>query len=1158
MATANQADPATRHGQYSNDAYTVGWICAISTEYVAARALLDEIHDGPQHTAQHDSNSYTLGTIGRHNVVIAVLPDGEYGTNSAAVVARDMLHSFPNVRVGLMVGIGGGAPSSKHDVRLGDVVVSAPRNGHGGVMQYDFGKTIQDRAFQHTGFLAQPPMVLRTAEEGHNIPEAVDKALQRKPRLRKKYSRPDASTDRLYRSDTVHPIDANDAECEAVCGTASSALVTWKIRDDEGDELVVHYGLIASANQLMKDATLRDRLAQDKDVLCFEMEAAGLMNHFPCLVIRGVCDYSDTHKNKIWQGYAAMTAAAYARDLVKLLTPSRVEAEGRLADELFRVNEKLGSISSDVKELGSTIGVLNSHRQRDELSRWLAAPDVSSNYHKALQLRHPGSGRRLIESEAFQTWRDQESSAVLWLHGIPGCGKTVLATTVIEHLQVEEPSPLIVLYFYFDFSNVEKQQNRNALRSVVDQLYHRNEKAHAELEALYAACYAGKRQPDPQQLQETLAKMARACAETKIYIVLDALDECTTREELWPWLQELQSVSNVHVLATSRDELDIRSAISLLTVEQQRMSVHASLIEADIESYVRATIRDHSSFAIWAAQPDVQREIETTLVEKAGGMFRWVWCQIDALKRCRDRITLRKALASLPRTLDATYSRTLKSVPPEYIDHTVRILQFLTYSVRPILLDEVVDAIAVNLKAAAHGGRRFDPRDRMPVPAEVIGYCANLVTLVRRDDLVRYDGKTITVVEELQLAHFSVKDYLTSNRVVEFLGRAISKKRACTRLAEVCLSYLLELGPSTVAAKLVKDFPFARYAAKFWKVHARQGFPDCDTIAALAEELLTNPEKWLRCYLITNPSLQDTLPEEKPWHIGRALHYASYYGLARCVQNLINQGADVDGEGGYHGNALFAALAGGQEAIVRVLLDNGPDVNLPSAAFGRYGHALQAASARGQIRIVQMLLQAGADVNGRGDEHDTALTAASRHGHIEIIRILLDAGANVNAAEGRFYGTALIAASHEGHIETIGILLDAGAHVNAADSRFYGTALIAAAFNGQEEASLMLLRRGADIHMESKRFGNALVAASIRGHAEVVRMLIAQGADIDAPSGEYFSALLAALMHNHHEVTQVLLDAGCKVTPFVQRLFRSSPWLEQMNRRMKGLQSEEV
>ncbi|PTB48066.1 hypothetical protein M431DRAFT_513979 [Trichoderma harzianum CBS 226.95] len=140
--------------------YTVGWICAIPTEYVAAQAFLDEKHEGPEYISPNDNNDYTLGKIGRHNVVVAVLPNGEYGLSSAASVARDMLHSFPNVRIGLMVGIGGGAPSLRYDIRLGDVIVGVPINRTGGVIQFNFGKTIQGQEFQETGFLDQPPTLL--------------------------------------------------------------------------------------------------------------------------------------------------------------------------------------------------------------------------------------------------------------------------------------------------------------------------------------------------------------------------------------------------------------------------------------------------------------------------------------------------------------------------------------------------------------------------------------------------------------------------------------------------------------------------------------------------------------------------------------------------------------------------------------------------------------------------------------------------------------------------------------------------------------------------------------------------------------------------------------------------------------------------------------
>jgi nucleoside phosphorylase len=322
--------------------YIVGWICALTSEYVVAQAFLDEKHEGPEYVSPNDNNDYALGKFGKHNVVIAVLPDGEYGISSAASVARDMLHSFPNVRIGLMVGIGGGAPSRNHDIRLGDIVVSTPRDGNGSVFQYDFGKTLQDQSFQQTGLLNQPPIVLRTGvnglkaqyeSDGHQLEEAINKILGKKPRLKKKYKRPDPSHDKLYQSDVVHTPN-EEGNCAAVCGDDPSKLIQRSERGELEDNPAIHYGLIASANQLMKDATARDKLIAEKDVLCFEMEAAGLMNHFPCLVIRGICDYSDSHKNKEWQGYAAMAAAAYAKDLLYRISPTRVEAEKKISEVL--------------------------------------------------------------------------------------------------------------------------------------------------------------------------------------------------------------------------------------------------------------------------------------------------------------------------------------------------------------------------------------------------------------------------------------------------------------------------------------------------------------------------------------------------------------------------------------------------------------------------------------------------------------------------------------------------------------------------------------------------------------------------------------------------------------------------------------------------------
>jgi roadblock/LC7 domain-containing protein len=166
--------------------------------------------------------------------------------------------------------------------------------------------------------------------------------VEQNPRLRKKYQRPALETDRLYKSSFIHPNPEH--ACEKVCSAEIAQLIQRNERTVDEDDPAVHYGLIASANRLMKDAQVRDKLARDEEVLCFEMEAAELMDHFPCVVIRGICDYSDTHKNDIWQGYAAATAAAYARELLDVIPAAELPS---IYDTTLRVNSLADPASTE-------------------------------------------------------------------------------------------------------------------------------------------------------------------------------------------------------------------------------------------------------------------------------------------------------------------------------------------------------------------------------------------------------------------------------------------------------------------------------------------------------------------------------------------------------------------------------------------------------------------------------------------------------------------------------------------------------------------------------------------------------------------------------------------------------------------------------------------
>ena len=303
-------------------------------EYLAALEMLDEERGKLTTKLRNDSNAYTLGRIGNHNVVIVCLSKGQYGLVPAATAAINMLNTFEAIRIGLMVGIGGGAPSAANDIRLGDVVVGTPSGRLSGVVQYDRGKMVQNREFVPTGHLNAPPTILLTAVSrlsaqqtryGNRIAKMVSNMILRSPRLRTICGRPEE--DRLYEASFIHP---GNRSCNTSCSQSKPPLIQRSPREIGKDESVVHFGTIASANVLMKDARFRNKLAAQYGVLCFETEAAGLMNDFPCLVIRGICDYSDTHKNDMWQGYGAAAAAAYAKQLLESI-PAREMKEARRA-----------------------------------------------------------------------------------------------------------------------------------------------------------------------------------------------------------------------------------------------------------------------------------------------------------------------------------------------------------------------------------------------------------------------------------------------------------------------------------------------------------------------------------------------------------------------------------------------------------------------------------------------------------------------------------------------------------------------------------------------------------------------------------------------------------------------------------------------------------
>ncbi|KAF3407813.1 hypothetical protein DPV78_001659 [Talaromyces pinophilus] len=816
--------------------YTIGWICAIITEYVAAKAFLDKEHESLDYGSTNDNNIYTLGEMGKHNVAIAQLPKGEYGIATAASTARDMARTFPNIRIGLIVGIGGGAPSTKHDIRLGDVVVSAPQNGKSGLFQYDFGKAIQNQEFQTTGFLDQPPGLLRAAMgdieaeyemKGHQLDEIVNSVLKGWPKLRKKYKRPDSSSDRLYQSHIVHPPN-DERSCGAVCGDDESKLIVRPDRSDEEDNPAVHYGLIASANQLMKDALIRDRLSAEKDVLCFEMEAAGLMNHFPSLVIRGICDYSDSHKNKEWQGYAAMAAAAYAKDLLSRIPPNKVEAEKRISDTL-------SSVQRVVEETRDNTRILVSEQRRAQVKDRLpyAKGSAFNSSDGEIDPRCHPETRTYLLLQIKQWANNPKGKYIFWLSGMAGTGKSTISRTVAESLANESK---LGASFFFKRGEDDRGKATKFFTTICAHLLGKIPEMTSFVEnALDADPYISDKSMTEQfekLIYQPLSKLqAHALQIYNLVIVIDALDECEQEAHIGVILRLLSQTKtllsvNIRVFVTSRPELPIRLGFKNISGDAYHSlilhEIHPTIVEQDIKIFITAEfsrIRQNHGLPIdWPGEKRIQALVvmATPLFIFAATVCRFIedrtWDPEERLLT-----VLNYQITSQIPTLDRVYLPILD-----------RILTNLTESERERLVQEfqkVVGSIVI-----------------LEIPlstrslASLLDISENII--YRRLDPL-HSVLSIPAHQDypVRLLHLSFREFLLDTQTYGKTPFWVNKKMAHDVMAAMCLKRLsgclrenicsLEnlgtLRTETDSGSITKCLPpDVQYACRFWISHLEQ------------------------------------------------------------------------------------------------------------------------------------------------------------------------------------------------------------------------------------------------------------------------------------------------------------------------------------------------
>ncbi|KAF7179470.1 hypothetical protein CNMCM7691_008403 [Aspergillus felis] len=568
--------------------YTVAWICALAIEMAAAEAMLDGRHPALP-TVPGDDNTYIAGRVGSHNVLIVCLPAGVYGTTSAANVASQMRLTFKGIRFGLMVGIAGGVPSADHDIRLGDVVVSKPTRDSGGVIQYDYGKAVSGGHLERTGVLNKPPTMLLTAvtalQSAHiadksRIPDLIADLAERRPRMREKFTYDSRREDLLFEAQYNHIGPA--ITCN---GCDRHRLVTRAPRD--GNDPVIHYGLIASGNQVIKDGWTRDRLARGLGILCFEMEAAGLVDTFPCLVIRGICDYADSHKNKQWQEYAAATAAGYAKELLSMVHAVHVADTVNLSSPPTKV-PVVHSSKALSKSWRSSTWLTWQHGDLDEaLFRRISAYEHEKVHRQLAHKRVVGTVQWFLDHPDFKAWLEEKKFSRLWCSGKIGSGKTMIASAAIDAAKYrlkEHSAPTV--FFYCERERPDELNGSYILSSLIEQLcgYLRaKDRGYPNDVADALNRFFGKNRviPDFDDLKDVFIQLFYHIPDT-VYIIdgLDALnlDQSKDLFELFRFLFcGSGSASESRILVFSREQLPGYTGIPLFMAGIHRISTTLNL-----------------------------------------------------------------------------------------------------------------------------------------------------------------------------------------------------------------------------------------------------------------------------------------------------------------------------------------------------------------------------------------------------------------------------------------------------------------------------------------------------------------------------------------------------------------------------------------------------
>ncbi|KAL8369289.1 hypothetical protein RB599_010557 [Gaeumannomyces hyphopodioides] len=1164
-------------------------ICALGTESDAVRLLFDDIYEEKYGRETGDTNTYTTGRIGNHAVVLLLLPG--MGMEASAAGARSLQSSYINIKLALIVGVCGGLPQIRgRDAFLGDVIVSKS------IVNHDFGRQYPDkfvvRSTEDT--LGQTNCDIRGLLKLLEGKDELDR-LQKKARANlvilqaaataadrewgTNYSPPTDATDRMFRADyehSHHREDCDDCDAdpprfcerasklscdEAGCKTGRCA-PRQNRQQERPVELVpqVFMGRVACGNAVMKSGKHRDAVAKEHDVIAFEMEGVGAWKEVPCIVVKGICDYADSHKNKEWQDFAAATAASVAAAILDRYEVSggikrRSEPKGRNSTTTNSYNATTNShnattdshntnsyniknrdgVVAVVRDVGGSFNIGQQNhiyatcthklsRPSQDCLKSLGFPQLHNRSHD-IDRAVTGTCEWLLGHKTYRSWAACDRG-LLWIKGKPGSGKSTLLKYALDNGAIfSAGKTTLVLSFFFHGRGHELQRTplglyrslfHQALSQVPDALpdlidaFEKNRKEFGQP--------GEKWQWHPNELRRLFELSLPKVLKTRpVWLFIDALDECGEQNAigLIEWFQSLLQSSpslglQLRVCFTCRHYpiLALEDGAFEICLEHQNRE--------DISTYVRSQLSTFSK--------RTSPTIPALITARAQGVFMWarlVVKQALGLERDGEPLgVIEAAIRSIPEDLDALYRTLLQSMG----SGSLKLIQWICFSTRPLTTDELQWAMAVDPngthKSLDECQRSDDFITNDKIDRRIKTLSRGLAEIVPSSD-----------AQVVQFIHQSVKDFFVETGL-SFLDSSTSAiGMAHHRLSKICIRYLAmeEIGQLTSYGR--RDFPFLHYATTLWVAHAKQS--DAINVQKdLLECFCWPPEVlvklWVRIY-----GTLEIYSHNHPAQGTSLVHVASRYqmvGLLSAILQKADQiGTDIgiDSKDGPGQTPLSLAAENGHEAVVKLLLATGK-VDVDSK--DKDGQPpLWWAALKGHEAVVKLLLATGkVDVDSKDKDGRTPLWWAALKGHEAVVKLLLATGKVDADSKDKSGRTPLWLAAENGHEAVVKLLLATGKVDADLKDGFGRTPLWLAARKGDEAVVKLLLATG-KVDADSKDgFGQTpLWLAAENGHEAVVKLLLATDkVDVDLRNGSRQTPLWLAALKGDEAVVKLLLATG--------------------------------